>query len=102
MIVRILKTLDCRLEDHKNLRDFNLVADTVEGRLDEVDAALKAADAGTTDESHAWISEAWVRAQGGDAAWQKDFDAVIVYAKSKSWVDDHGRIRAHVEWISPP
>lgn len=31
--------------------------------------------------------------------WEKDFSAMVDYAKAKGWFDeDHGAIQAHVEW----
>ena len=98
MQIRILKDLKTRLEDPDNLRDFKVVADSAKDSLDQVGAALAAAGAGIIDAGHAWISERWLRAQNGDAAWQEGLGKVVDYARSKGWVDENGRIRAHIEW----
>ena len=45
-----------------------------------------------------------VRALAGTAAgeeWGAAFVEMCEYAVSKGWVDDAGRIQAHVEWPSP-
>ncbi|MEI8051667.1 MAG: hypothetical protein WCI12_09555 [Actinomycetes bacterium] len=33
-----------------------------------------------------------------DESWEADLEAMIDRAATKGWIDDHGRIRAHVEW----
>ncbi len=98
MQIRILSDLKTRLEDPDNLKDFKVVADTAKDSLSHVGEAPKTAGAGVVDASHAWISEQWLRAQGGDAAWQTGFGKVVDYAKSKGRVDENGHIRAHIEW----
>ncbi len=98
MEIRILKDLKTRLEDPDNLREFKVVAETAKDSLEHVGQALTAAGAGVIDATHAWISEQWLRAQNGDAAWQDGLGKVVDYAKSKGWVDDKGHIRAHIEW----
>ncbi len=49
----------------------------------------------------AWIEPEVVRtlaeSRVGDD-WDERFDAMVAYAVSKSWVDEEGRIRAHIEW----
>ena len=45
-----------------------------------------------------------VRALGGASAgevWGAGFAKMCEYAVSKGWVDDAGRIQAHVEWPAP-
>jgi hypothetical protein len=32
-----------------------------------------------------------------DEAWRSQFDAMVAYASTKGWVDQEGRIQAHVE-----
>jgi hypothetical protein len=33
-----------------------------------------------------------------DAEWMEQFAAMVEYARSRDWVDDVGRIQAHVVW----
>ena len=52
------------------------------------------------DGDHAWLDpKGLCRAAGFDAnsETQEGFDAMVAYAVSKGWVDDEGRLRAHVE-----
>lgn len=98
MEIRILKDLVARLDEPENLREFKVVAESAKGSIAHVGQALTAAGAGVIDAGHAWISEQWLRTQGGDAAWQEGLGKMIDYARSKNWVDEVGRIRAHIEW----
>lgn len=99
MEIRILQDLKTRLDDPDNFRDFKIVAETAKDRLEDIGAALKESGAGAVDGAHAWISEAWLRAnKSGSGAWEEGFGKMLDYAKSKGWLDADGRIRAHVEW----
>ena len=33
-----------------------------------------------------------------DAGWHEGFAGMLTYAGTEGWIDDHGAIRAHVEW----
>jgi hypothetical protein len=49
---------------------------------------------------HVWIKPQTIAELAGrtdDTAWLERFAAMIVYASRKDWVDDQGRIRAHVD-----
>ncbi len=98
MHIRILPNHKIHLEDHDNLKDFKVVCEGAKDSLSHVGEALSAAGAGIADAGHAWISEQWLRAQVGDAAWQAGLTKVVDYARSKGWVDENGHIRAHIEW----
>jgi hypothetical protein len=99
MQIHVLKDLKAKLVEPDNFRDFKVVAETAKDRLEEVGEALKAAGAGAVDAGHAWISEAWLRAnKSGEAAWDEGFGKMLEFARSKGWVDDKGNIRAHIEW----
>lgn len=61
-------------------------------------------DLGTPDGAHVWLEVDALREAAaatvdpaGRAAWVTGFDAMIAYATSKGWTDEHGRVRAHVE-----
>lgn len=50
--------------------------------------------------SHAWVEPAELTAVAGrldDAAWQRRLDDMISHARTNGWLDDRGRIRAHLE-----
>jgi hypothetical protein len=52
------------------------------------------------DGEHVFVAPDTVRALAGDAAtpeWEERFAGMVGYAASKGWLDDAGRIRAHVE-----
>lgn len=34
---------------------------------------------------------------GDDPGWRERYDGMVGYAKSQGWVDERGRVRAHVE-----
>lgn len=99
MEIRILQDFRARLDDPDNFRDFKIVAETAKDQLEDIGQALTDSGAGLVDETHAWVSEAWLRAnKSGASAWDEGFAKMCAYAKSKGWVDESGRIRAHVEW----
>ena len=35
-------------------------------------------------------------AQSNEEMWMRDFEAMVVYARSKGWLDEAGRLRAHI------
>lgn len=50
--------------------------------------------------SHSWVDPADLTALAGrsdDADWQQKLAGMISYAGTKGWLDEQGRIRAHVE-----
>ena len=52
------------------------------------------------DGAHVFIAPDTVRELAGDAVtaeWEERFSGMLGYAASKGWLDDDGRIRAHVE-----
>jgi hypothetical protein len=49
---------------------------------------------------HAWIDPSTLTTMAGradDGAWQSKLTSMIAYARSHGWLDESGRIRAHVE-----
>jgi hypothetical protein len=64
------------------------------------DADLARLGAVAADGEHVFVAPDTVRALAGDAAnpdWHERFAAMVGYAGSRGWLDDAGRIRAHVE-----
>lgn len=50
--------------------------------------------------SHSWVDPADLTALAGradDPDWQQKLAGMISYADSKGWLDERGRIRAHVD-----
>lgn len=50
--------------------------------------------------SHSWVDPADLTELAGradDQDWQQKLAGMISYAESKGWLDEQGRIRAHVE-----
>jgi len=84
----------------------DLKAFKVTGNRPDAPARRSLAAAGvelTDDEGHAFIAADTVKhlaQQSGPlpAGWESDFDAMVVYATSKGWTDERGRLRAHTEW----
>jgi hypothetical protein len=52
------------------------------------------------DGQHVWIARSALvqmgRQIGLDDAWENGVDDMVRYAATKGWVDDRGRVRAHV------
>lgn len=50
--------------------------------------------------SHSWVDPGELAALTGrtdDPEWQQKLTGMVAYARSKGWLDEQGRIRAHVE-----
>lgn len=50
--------------------------------------------------SHSWVDPADLTALAGrteDPEWQQKLAGMVTYADSQGWLDERGRIRAHVE-----
>lgn len=50
---------------------------------------------------YAWVDPQTLSALAGrtaDAAWLEQLRGMLAYAKKQGWVDDEGRVRAHVEF----
>ena len=87
------------LEEADDCGAFKLVGRDV--GPDEVAGALSGF--GLFDGEHAWIEQDVLRtlAEGQVADdWDDRFDAMVTYATGNGWVDEEGRVRAHVEWES--
>ncbi|KQZ85257.1 hypothetical protein ASD56_02525 [Microbacterium sp. Root166] len=69
--------------------------------LDEIDAALRAAELGHVHDGHAWISahrlETRAAALVTEQSWTGKYRGMLAYAVSRGWWDEeHSLIRAHV------
>lgn len=85
------------LEEPDDCTRFHLVGRDV--GPDEVAGALSGF--GEVEGEHAWIEPDTLRtlAEGRvPADWDDRFDGMIAYAATKGWVDDEGRLQAHIEW----
>ncbi|MEX7469183.1 hypothetical protein AB4Z39_05655 [Mycobacterium adipatum] len=50
--------------------------------------------------AHSWVQPGQLAALAGrddDPDWQQKLAGMVSYAESKGWVDEQGRIRAHVQ-----
>jgi hypothetical protein len=64
----------------------------------EVAAALTGL--GEVVDGHAFLTPDAIRTLAGTAAdeeWEQGFAAMVAYATGKGWIDERGRIRAHLE-----
>jgi hypothetical protein len=90
-----------RLADRDNFRAFAVMVDGTPDRLPAVVSALNGLGVVEADGGHAMLDAGAVRllagATAGDA-WTAGFDTMVEYARSKGWTDEHGRVRAHLEW----
>lgn len=90
-----------QLIEPDDFRSFKLVVEHDAAALSQVRALLTGI-ASRIDETHAWISQDWLRRDGAiarPAAWQEKFAELLVYADGKGWLDPAtGDVRAHVAW----
>jgi hypothetical protein len=55
---------------------------------------------GAVDGDHVFLDPEGVKRLAGERAagdWGANFDKMIEFARSKGWVDELGRVRAHIE-----
>lgn len=53
---------------------------------------------------HSWVDPAGLAAlagRAGDAEWERRLAGMVGYAETKGWLDEQGRIRAHIETKAP-
>lgn len=53
-----------------------------------------------TTASHVWIDPGLLSGLMGDTAddaWEQKLAGMVAYAAGKGWLDDQGRLRAHIE-----
>ena len=53
---------------------------------------------------HVWLERDSLIAlagRAGDATWIEKLDGMLRYAADHGWIDDAGRVRAHVELVEP-
>jgi hypothetical protein len=90
-----------RLADRDNFRAFAITVDGTPDQLPTVVDALTGLGTVDADGGHAMLDADAVRRLAGATEgdpWSADFDAMVEYARSKGWTDEHGRVRAHLEW----
>ena len=88
------------LRDAADFKAFRLVVRPEPGSPgDDALRRVLAATDSRLEGRHAWISEAWLRAQRrDDAQWQQQLTDMLTFAASRGWVDQRtGTIRAHIE-----
>lgn len=65
-------------------------------------AQLLGAQGEVTGEGHVWLTPALLSNLAGpvaDAAWHEGFRRMLDYAANKGWLDNKGRVRAHLEAV---
>ncbi|HVM54346.1 MAG TPA: hypothetical protein VM262_14225 [Acidimicrobiales bacterium] len=85
------------LEEPDDCGRFHLVARDV--GADEVAGALSGF--GALEGDRAWIEQEALRTLAEGRVpddWDDRFDAMVAHAATQGWVDDDGRVQAHVEW----
>lgn len=83
------------LVEADNFRQFAVVVEG-EGKLTELDGFGVVDAAG----EHVFLNVDAVRGLAGSTAtaeWVRQFEGMVAFAREKGWVDDAGRVRAHVE-----
>lgn len=90
------------LDDPHDFKNFKLVVEASDWRLDELAAAFNGV-ARFDDRFTGWVSEAALRHWPGQEdieGWQQGLDKMIAKARPHGWIDEtSGAIKAHVEWI---
>ncbi len=98
MLIRITASGEAVLEEPGDFRRFSIRFDPDSRGTAAAEAAL--ASVARPDGDAAWVRPEALRRlspQGGDAAWQRGLDGMVAFAATRGWVDQAGRIRAHVE-----
>lgn len=103
MYIRVDRGGRVSLEDPANFRELKIKVEHPQAQQSSLQLWLK----GVADPiglDHAWISIDWLREHsfaGASAASSTGFDAMIEFARKRSWLNDHGTsVRSHVEWAA--
>jgi hypothetical protein len=98
MFVHIRHDFTIALEEPQDFKKFKLVIDADRANKARLDRAFSGL-ATVSDDGHAWISEAWLRAcDPANKAWQDSLTGMISAVKKFGWIDEKtGAIRAHIE-----
>ncbi|WP_380161173.1 hypothetical protein [Kineococcus sp. R86509] len=101
MIVRVGDDGSVTVEHVEVLDRFHVEASGL--TVAAVVAALESAGAGTGHSAeHVAVEPGFLRLAAGTSAsehWQRGFDGMLGHARSKGWVDEAGRLLAHVEHL---
>lgn len=87
------------LREPDDFTAFKVVVEGV-GAWDDLARALEGT--GHVDAPNAWIDRDALGGLGrrDDPAWVEQLDGMVAYARGRQWVDDHGCVRAHCEWVA--
>ena len=100
MIISITRD-HCHVVDADDCARLHVTADDLDD--DEAGNALRRAELGRAGEAaHVWLAidalRAAARADASNLDWDKRFDAMIAFARSKGWLDASGEfVAAHIE-----
>lgn len=98
MLIRITSAGEAVLEEPGDFRRFSIRFDPGSRGTPAAEAAL--ARLARPEGEAAWVCAEALRRlapQGGDAEWRRGLDGMVAFAATRGWVDEAGRIRAHVE-----
>ncbi len=98
MLIRITGAGDALLEDAEDFRRFSIRFDAGTRGSGPAEAAL--ARVACPDGEVAWVCPDALRRlapRGEDAGWQQGFARMVAFAETRGWVDQAGRVRAHIE-----
>jgi hypothetical protein len=88
-----------QLVEPNDFTSFAVVVTGPPNRVTEVAAALAPLGTVDADGGHAHLRPEAVRGlTDADDTWDAGFGTMVDYARTHGWVDDDGRVRAHVEW----
>lgn len=92
-----------RLEGAHDFKRFSVAIPVA--AENEMEALVAPIGDRTEDGAHVWVRPDAIRAltpHAGEPQWAKDFATMLDVANRYGWVDDAGRIRAHIERIEAP
>lgn len=98
MLIRITGAGEAVLVEPEDFRRFSIRFDAGARGSGPAEAAL--ARLARPDGEVAWVCPAALRRlapRGEDAAWQQGFAGMVAFAETRGWVDEAGRVRAHID-----
>lgn len=98
VLIRITGAGEAVLEEAGDFRRFSIRFDAGARGSGPAEAAL--ARLARPDEEAAWVCPEALRRlspRGEDVEWQRGFARMVAFAETRGWVDQAGRIRAHIE-----
>ena len=102
MFIRVHRSrsdTDVSLEEPDDFKAFKVVAPDRDRLAETVASFGRPAD---EDEEHVFVRVEALKALAGDRGedpeWAASLERMLAYASEHGWLDEHGAVRAHVEW----